>query len=212
MKIEKLTDNKIRVIVNPIDLNIEKVDMNLIINKALEYQNFFSKILEQAKEEVNFDTTNCKLLIEAFSISDDILVFTITKYSSNEKTSNIDNTKKKLVAKRKPINIAKKNLICKFQTFDEFCDFCNCICNLKSFDINQLSKNISLYLYHDTYYLVINNINVTYENIKTFYNIIPEFSLYNNFSSNFQNKLIEHGKIIINKNAIEIGIKYFSST
>lgn len=212
MKIEKLTDNKIRVIVNPTDLNIEKVDINLIINKALEYQNFFSKVLEQAKEELNFDTTNCKLLIEAFSISDDILIFTITKYSSNEKTSTTNNTKKKLIAKRKSINISKKNLICKFQTFDEFCDFCNCIYSFKYFDMKQFSKNISLYLYHDTYYLVIKSIDTSYKNIKTFYHIMSEFSICNSFSSSFENKLIEHGKIIIKKNAIEVGIKYFSST
>ena len=100
-------------------------------------------------------------------------------------------------------------MICKFKNFDEFCDFCNYVYGFKYFDIKQFSNNISLYLYNDTYYLVIKNIDITHENIKTFYYIMSEFSNYTPFSSSFENKLKEHGKVIIKKNAVEIGIKYF---
>ena len=44
-------------------------------------------MLEQAKKEVGFNTDGCKLLIESFT-SDDILIFTITKYSLQEIKNN----------------------------------------------------------------------------------------------------------------------------
>ena len=70
---------------------------------------------------------------------------------------------------------------------------------------------ISLYLYNDVYYLVLNNINLKYENLKHFYFTISEFAHLVNFSKNFEYKLIERGKVIIKKNAISTGIKYFAT-
>ena len=84
MKIEKLTEDKIRIIVNPSDLELENLDMKSIMTKAIDRQGFFVKKKKKAKDEVGFNTDGCKLLIEAFSSSDDILVFTITKYSEKE--------------------------------------------------------------------------------------------------------------------------------
>lgn len=46
----------------------------------MEAQNLFFEILERAEEELDFHTDGYKLLIEAFSSSDEKLVFTITKY------------------------------------------------------------------------------------------------------------------------------------
>ena len=41
MKIEKLTDNKIRVIINTEDLNEIDIDFNLFMNKSTKTQNLF---------------------------------------------------------------------------------------------------------------------------------------------------------------------------
>lgn len=211
MKIEKLTDDKIRVIVKLSDLDIENIDVYSLMTKPSKGQNFFSKMLEKAKKEVGFNTDGCKLLIEAFSSADGILIFTITKFSSKENTSCTESTKKKLTVKKRSVNFSKKQAIYEFKNFDEFCDFCKCIHHLSNFDIKQFSKNISLYLYHDTYYLIAENINTSYEHMKSFYLIASEFSKHVAFSSSFKNKLLEHGKAIIKKNAITIGIKYFVS-
>ena len=44
MKIEKLTENKIRVIVNTEDLKENDIDFNLLMNKSMETQNLFFEI------------------------------------------------------------------------------------------------------------------------------------------------------------------------
>lgn len=211
MKIEKLTENKIRIIVNPSDLDIKDLDIHLIMNESYDSKNFFANMLEQAKQEVGFNTDGCKLLIESFS-SDDILIFTITKYSLQETKNDKNNSKSRLTVKRKNFNVLNKQILYKFKSFNEFCNFCECIYNHTKFNIKKFSKNISLYLYHDTYYLLVKNINTSYEHIKTFYCIANEFSFPLSFSFAFENKLIEHGKLIIKNSAITTGIKYFVST
>lgn len=211
MKIEKLTENKIRVIISPSDLEMKDLDVHLLMTKTLEGQNFFAKMLEKAKNEVGFNTDGCKLLIEAFSSSDDILVFTITKYSSQDLRKSTDISKKRLTVKRKTLNLLNKQAIYQFSNFEEFCSFCECIDRCNNFNIKNFSKNISLYLYHDTYYLLIKNINTSYKYIKTFYSIATEFSTPLSCSISFENKLLEHGKVIIKRNAISTGVKYFVS-
>lgn len=210
MKIEKLTDNKIRVIVNTSDLEVKNLDVRLLMTKALEEQNFFANMLEKAKEEVGFNTDGCKLLIEAFSSLEDILVFTITKYSPQDIKTHTPPSKKKLTVKRKSLDFSSKQAIYEFTNFDEFCDFCKYIGKKSNFDIKNFSKSISLYLYHHTYYLLIKNIDTSYELLKTFYSTIAEFASPVHFSNSFENKLVEHGKVIMKKNAIKIGIQYFS--
>lgn len=206
MKIERLTENKIRVIVKPSDLEPEKISMKDLLTQSLERQNFLTHMLERAKIEVGFETEGCRLFIEGFSSSDDILVFTITKYNDVKKSSEL--TKKNLKVKRKTFNANSKHIIFKFKNFDNFCDFCEAINNY-NFSITKISKNSTLYLYNNTYYLIINNINLDTNLIKKFYSLTSEF--YNSFysSSEFESKLIEHGKIIMKKNAISNTINYF---
>lgn len=209
MKIEKLTENKIRVIINDEDLKQNHTDLHTIMTKSLENQGLFLNILSKAEKEVGFYTENCKLLIEAFSTPDDLFVFTITKYSENDFKDVLLNSPKKLKVKRKAVNINNTDAIYQFNGFEEFCNFCNCIKSKNQFDITKLSKHISLYLYNNTYYLVLSNIKTDYKNIKIFYNTISEFGKFVSNSNTFKTKLLEHGTSIIKKNAISIGIKYF---
>ena len=200
MKIEKLTKNKIRVIVSFDDLEIENMDINSLFTQ--KKQLFFVRVLEKAKKELGFETDGYELLIETFSLNNDFVIFTITKYSFKEEKNTLE--------KKKKTDFSKDNVIYEFENFDEFCNFCNCISNSSNLNHKLLSKNISLYLYKNTYYLLIKNINNSYKNKKIFYSLISEFGKTLSFSNTFENKLIEYGKEIIKKNAIDKGIKYFS--
>lgn len=212
MKIEKLTDNKIRVIINLDDLKENNIDYKSLMSKPLETQSLLLEMLSKAEKEIGFYTDGCKLLIEAFSSSEGIFVFTITKYEDT-KAKDINNTssqnKKKVIAKKKTINIKSETSTFKFNNFDEFCHFCAYINSIDDFNIKKISKDISLYLYNDTYYLLVSNINTGYEQIDKFYSMISEFAILFTHSNTFVNKILEHGKPIIKKNAINIGIKYF---
>ena len=80
MKIEKLTENKIRVIINLDDLKKNNLDFHTIMQKPIESQKLFLEMLLKAEKELGFYTEGCKLLVEAFSSSEDVFIFTITKY------------------------------------------------------------------------------------------------------------------------------------
>lgn len=207
MKIEKLTEDKIRVIINSDELGFSHANVHTILTKAIETQELLSDILKKAEKEVDFHTDGCKLLIEAFSSSEDIVVFTITKFSYDT-----NNKKKKLIAKRKSFNKTASQAICCFEDFDTFCEFCNAIKNIHNgIDYNKLSKNSLLYLWKDTYYLMLKNIHEENQNANLLYSILSEFGKVVSFSNHFEYKLLEHGKVLIKKNAIDRGVTFFKS-
>ncbi len=197
MKIEKLTENKIRVIINTDELGENHINLHNIMTKAIETQDFFSLMLKKAEKEVDFHTEGCKLLIEAFSSLEDVLVFTITKYLPDSETR-----KKKLVVKRKSFDKTSKLAVCQFENFEVFCEFCNSIKSLHKIEIAKLAKNTALYSWKDSYYLVLRNINTTYPSINLFYSTISEFGKLLSYS--------EHLKVLIKKNAIDVGISFFA--
>ena len=204
MKIEKLTENKIRIIVNSYDLENKNLDFKALLSRTLDSQGFFLDMLEKAKTEVGFNTDGCKILVEAFSTTDEYLIFTITKYVDKSNTQ----TGKRPKVKMKNLNISATKAIYKLENFDVFCDLCTYLNNNFS-NITKISKCSSLYLYNNNYYLLIRNNNISKDIMQNFYISISEFLSMANLSSNFENKLFEHGKAIIKNNAILTGIKYF---
>lgn len=201
MKIEKLTENKIRIIVDSYDLEKNNLNINKIPTIALEKHTFFINLLEKAKNEVGFESSGCKLLIESFITDDNFLVFTLTKYSSQEK--------KRPIAKRKQVLISNNTAVYRFETLNNFIDFCSCIKNSKlDSKQNNISKKSYLFCYNNTYFLLLKNINNSYETKRYFNSLISEFANNISYSDSFENKLLEYGNEIIKNNAIEKGIKY----
>lgn len=181
MKIKKLTENKIQIIIQQEDLASRAINMQNLFLTTPESQKLFLEILTKAKEEVNFNTEGHKLLIEAFFENTDAVIFTITKYIDTQNTLN-SKPKKYLSVKRKNHNINTSSYIYNFNEFEDFCNFCNFINN------NIDTKKLFNY----------------------FHSSILEFSNISSFAQNFKFKLAEHGKIIIKNNAINKGIKYFA--
>lgn len=206
MKIEKITENKIRIILKQEDFKDHTVDIQKLLLTSTESHSLFLEILNKAKNEVNFDTDGHKLLIEAFFESEDVFIFTITKYI--EKNNNPSKPKKYLTIKRKYQICNNTSNIYQFNTFDDFCNFCNFI--NKNLNLKGLFKKSSLY-YYNTYYLVLDGINLKHVSLEPFNSIIYEFANFSANSKNFKFKLIEHAKIIIKNNAITTTIKYFST-
>lgn len=207
MKIEKLTDNKIRIIINIEELSEKNIDIFNLPSSKEKIYDLFDGILKEAEKQVGFKAQDCRLLIEAFSASEGYIVFTFTKYK-NDMTP--EKNTKKLKYKRKTYSNNYKNAIYKFNNFEEFCNFCTYCSKTKLSDLKQLAKNISLYEYNNFYYLILSNINKNCSNINLFYTAISEFSNLASTSIIFKSKILECGNIIFKANAVKNGIKYFS--
>ena len=206
MKIEKLTDNKIRIIINLDELSEKNIDLHSLSQNSDKAHLLFKSILDEAEKQVGFKVKNCRLLIEAFSTSEGYVVFTLTKYKNEVHQ---EPSPKKLICKRKSLNSSYKDAIYKFNNFEEFCNFCTYCNNTKLSDLKGFAKNISLYEYNNLYYLVLSNINSEFSKSKLFFTAISEFSNLVSSSVTYKSKLDEHGKIIFKANAIKNGIKYF---
>ena len=208
MKFEKLNENKIRITLNNQDLIEKNIDFHSFMSNSKESQNLFLDMLDEAEKKVGFVTKDYKLRIEALAMSDGNFILTITRFGKN--IENISKLPKnnKLKIKRKNLDMTSKQLIYKFDSFHDFCEFSNFISKLDHF--YTIAKNMTLYCYQNTYYLSISNIDTEHKNIKKLYTIITEFATYVDNSEIFGRKLTESGKVIIKNNAIKTCVKFFN--
>lgn len=206
MKIEKLTDNKIRIIINIEELIDKDISIDNITKSREKIHTFLNDMLKEAERQVGFKVNNCRLLIEAFSTSEDIIIFTFTKCNKIDKNK----YPKQIRFTRKKNILDYKNALYKFNSFEEFCNFCTYCYNSKLADLKQLAKNISLYEYNNAYFLILTSINRDFEYINLFYNSISEFSNLASTSLAFKSKIQEYGKVIFKANAVKNAIKYFT--
>lgn len=205
MKIEKITNNKIRIILNLDDLKSKNIDLHSFMSNSIESQSLFIDMLDEAERTVGFYVKDSKVLIEAIASSEGLFVFTITKVEDD-------------IPKKKTIRIKRKNIstnftktIYKFDSFDEFCNFCTYIKNSNLGNLKDFAKKILLYEYNYKYFLVFSDINKDFKNTSLVYVAICEFASLASTSPCFYSKLIEYGKSIFKNNAIQNGINFSES-
>ena len=169
MKIEKLTENKIRIVLNLEDLETNNIDFESVLNNTPETQTLILSILNQAEKDFGFYTRDCKILIEAFASMEGDFVFTITKMPSNKQKNHSFSHKKSKVTPR----YNSHTLVYSFKNFEEFCNFCQAlhIELLSHKNLSLICKNTALYFYKNDYYLIIPTVNVNSNNINAFSSI-----------------------------------------
>lgn len=207
MKIEKLTENKIRITLNLEDLEEKDIDLHTFMSNSIESQKIFLDMLEEAEKEVGFKTDNYRIMIEALSLSNGTFILTVTKIETDvdkEKTKY-----KKVHIKRKLADLNNKEVIYRFSSFEEFCDFCAFFAQESIINRKVFCNKCSLYTYNQNYYLILSNINFSLKFTKTFFNHIVEYASPVHNSSLFKGKLQEYGEPIIKSNALNVCLKYF---
>lgn len=203
MKIEKLTENKIRITLNLNDLEDEHIDLHSFMSNSPESQALFYNLLSQAEKEVGFYTKDYKLMIEAIAVPEGNFILTVTRLPEKEQS------KKQVRIKRKTSTINEDLVIYSFNSFDDYCEFCKYLSlHLKSETYLKLKK-VSLCLYNSKYYLCI---HINKSNLPIVNTINYEISEFGNSVKNpdlFERKLLEYGKVIFKTNAILNCVKAF---
>lgn len=200
MKIEKLSDNKIKVVFSIKELENQNIDYHSFMSNSIENRYIFSSLLSKAKEELDFNTDNCKISVETFELSNGNFILTITKY-------NIKN--KKVTLRRKLPNIHNEACIYKFSTLDNFCDFCNFLNLNLPHIIKKLENKNSLFKINKDYFLIINDLILDYKNMGCFSSCITEFATFTNSSNSLISKFIENSNCIVQNNAINTCLEFF---
>ena len=211
MKFEKLSDNKIRIILTMQDLTEKNIDFHSFMSNSIESQNVLLDMLEEAKKETGFDPENFNLKIEALAMADTNFIFTITKvYPENSEIAD-KSPKRKFTIKRKCLTQASTTqAVYMFNCFDDFCNFLYFLKKSNSvYEIHSLADDVLLYSYKNCYYLLISNIHTSIVSRISFYATITEFAKCISNSKSFASKLKECGTLIMKNNALEIGFKHF---
>lgn len=209
MRFEKLNDDKIRITLTHDDLLKNDIDLHSFMSNSVESQDLFFDMLEEAEKEIGFITKDYLIRIEALAMASGEFILTVTRSLPNKvKTSNIG-SKKKVHIKRKSMTAESMHAIYMFACFDDFCSFIDFYKD--NFKYANFAKNIMLYEYNNSYYLILNNINSNFTNLKKLFSCITEFASFVSNSEVLQRKILENGKLIMKHNAISCGIKHFGN-
>ena len=209
MKIEKITENKIRIILNMDELTEENIDFLSLTKNTTQTQKLFKKILKKAEKEVDFYVQDCRLLIEAFISSEGFFIVTFTKITAENDVP--IGVPAKLKVKKKVANSVATDAIYQFNSFNDFSEFCTYLDNYTFGNLESLAKKTALYEYGDKYFLIFFNLNNDFKNTGLFFSLISEFARLSSDSSVFISKLSEYGKSIFKNDALNVGIKYFKN-
>lgn len=208
MKFEKLSENKLRITFNISDLADNNIDYHSFMANSDDTQKLFLDMLDRAEQEVGFKTRNYKIMIEAIVTSSGEFVVTVTR--SLPDNLGISSKRKTFKTKRKNVNSLNSKILYSFNSFDDFCLFCNSLDTNIVKNLNKISKDITLYFFKNTYYLLIENADTNYIYTKSLINYVAEFGTYSHNSHILCYELSEYGKLIFKNNAIKLCLKYFS--
>ena len=194
-------ENKIRITLDMNDLAEKHIDFHEFMSNPINSQSFFLDVLDQAEKEIGFITKDCQIKLEALATSSGNFVLTVTRILPS---TNTDSLKRKVKVKRKSTSNIKCNncAIFAFDTFDDFYDYGVSLTSNLSKKSEDLIENTKLYLYNNTYYLIIDKLPDNLEFVKLFSSSLLEFGKFVSDSNTYKNKIIECGEVVIKKHAI----------
>lgn len=195
MKIEKLNENKIKITLSSEDLKARNIDVHSFIYNSPESQDLFWDVMREAEREYGFSVDESMVYVEASATASGIFTLTVTKTTNSLNQPGLKNKLKKqnYKLKRKAANTPLDNSLYRFETFDDFCNFCQ-VAPVKEFEKNSLLELDS------SYYLHVSNMPNSH---------ILEYATKEHNAGLLLAKISEYGKTLISENAIEVISKNF---
>jgi len=201
MRIERISDNKIRIFVSYDDLEERDIDLDAFNYNSPETQELFWDLMEQAEIELGFDAQESQLCIEAVSDTDHGFVITITRIEEEAEFESIQKfiknryRRKDLSAKKKSQKICSTLLIYAIEGFENLCRLCSLINPL-------YSGRSRAYVLDSTYYLVFSGAEGNVTNQKQCDSILSEYADKMQSVVFLEGYLNEYGKKLVSENAV----------
>ena len=167
MKIKKINEDKLKIILNSNDLDAKNIDIDSFLANPIESQNLFFEILDLAEEQFNFEIANNKAIIETISLDNNIFVLTITKLKTD---------------------MGKYNNTFTAYCFETVNDWFNFYSIIKNNNIKL--DNFELYQFLDKYYFILDKENIYIDSV------LKEFSYPTQSFCFLKDVLTEYGKKI----------------
>ncbi|NLC69580.1 MAG: adaptor protein MecA [Clostridiaceae bacterium] len=207
MKIEKISDNKIKVTISLNDLKERNIDLESLTYNSNAAQELLWDMIEQAETQYGFDFSNAHIVFEPVCDMAEGFIITITQLDENTDLeslqkyikSRIKKTDAKVKRKARRIVYPVRMIYC-FNTLDDICRVVDKIYNM-------FSGESYLYKLKDMYYLLLKSAKpLNYVQIDS---LLSEYGKRVFNSSFFEGYLNEYGEIMIEKCAIDVLNTYF---
>lgn len=202
MEVRQLDNNRIRVIINSIDLKRYNLELNDFLSLKVESSNLFLDILRLIYKNNLLPLESKNFTFETYFINNSQIIiniyisksFAYNSYSFNEFCDKF---------------ILSKNtsLICEFNDFNNLCEF------IKSIDLNfsnyplDFFKNMYIYELNNSYFFVLENLDLFSNFINYIIFQLSEFSDSISFSEMLISRIKEYGNIIFNFQNINLLIQ-----
>lgn len=209
MKIEKISDKKIKVTISLRDLEERNIEIESLNYNSPAAQELFWDMMEEADFQFGFNASDSQLCIEAIPNNDESFVITITKLENDDEFQSIKKFVKgsyrrsELRVKRKTNKICSTIMIYRFDDIEALNAATTRIKNIYSGDS-------TLYKFKNKYYIVLsrNALNISC-NIDIFELILNEYGIKISDNSYYEGFLNEHAKVICAEDALNVILNFF---
>jgi len=198
MKFKRLSDDKVQIIVSSEDLEKRDVKKWDLMPSSPKAQELFQEMLDQAYEECGFEVdSETQLMVEAYPMTTDSLVITLTKVKHNEKDvfeTDYDEDADDLyedVDEEELAELESDELIYLFKDFEDAVQLAKLICN-------DYPERSSMYKLGEVYYLVFLNPDSLTDHAL---GMLGEYSNLVHLSEAY---LLEHGRQMIENEAVKV--------
>ncbi|MBQ7108872.1 MAG: adaptor protein MecA [Clostridia bacterium] len=208
MKIERVDENKIKVLLDDIEAKEWNVTVKNISENTPEVQKMFWHAIRLAKDSVNFSVDGAKLFVETIPSCESGIGMLITRVCSDKELQRaVENCAYKGKIHRRDlrgeteIREKRRKCIYKFDSFDSVCAGAASL-------YDRYSGMSALYKMDEEFYLCLvpdGAVSLCEAEI-----ILPEFAEKYKSSQYVHGLLNEHGKVMIKENAVGILNMYFN--
>lgn len=206
MKVERVDENKIKVVIDSEEAKEMNITPKMISENTPEVQKMFWQAIHMAEEEEAFLVEGAKLFVETIpSCEDGIGMFITRVCSESELDEAVENCGYKGKLKRNTISETerprKRKFIFRFSDFDAVCDGAQMLAR-------RYFGNSTLYKMEGKFYLYL-----VPEDALSAYEadiILSEFGDKMPHGQYTHGRLNEYGKIMIENNSLEVLTEYFS--
>lgn len=195
MKIEKVTQNKIKITLTSDDMDMWDLDIEKISTNAPQARDFFINIIERAESELSFNIKDSQLLVEAVMKTDGSVIH-ISKINPDSDDINRltrARIKKIEVRVRRKSSNENKCVVYIFDKFDDAVDACKLI--TAHFD-----GYSDFYKYNNKFYLVMYYSDSADKHIAI---IMSEYGTKVDKYNSLIGMLNEHGELMIKEHAVK---------
>lgn len=191
MKVEKVNDNKVKIILSFEELEMRNITINDIEKNNSAARNLFTSLIEENNLDEDFGCEDVQLFIEASSDNTNTFILTITKTDYLPDISDYSKNENKMLYRI-------DSRLFEFNSLDTILDFCKI-----AKDENLFFGKNSLYKYEDKYFILFSDNAIKNKKfIKTFVMISEYTSRYFSYDLYYKT-LTEKGKIIVANRALQ---------